>query len=282
MKGNTSLHTWNSDLDKLTYGNYMFNGCSNLTTFTAATPMLREGSRMFNLQSKTNKTSSRIKMDFDELTDGYYMFADCYSLHLISNKPVSSSFSFPKLTSGYCMFANTSSVKVYSPYSENGEKYAYMSFPELLDATEMFKHNKDVSGVYDAYVFPKVRRFNEAFAYSYISSFESNNLYWGCTGLPESIELAAHRSEFKYMFEGSKLTNFYMAVSSDLPSASYFFDCEGMFENCKNLTTVRWDNSFGNHVRSTMYLFRGCNSLTTIECDLPYMTSANYFGLKNN
>ena len=241
MNGNTSLHTWNSDLDKLESGDYMFTGCSNLTSFTAATPMLRYGSKMFNLQSKTNKTSTRVKMDFGELIDGYYMFANCYNLHLISTKPVSSSFNFPKITNGYAMFANTSSVKVYSSNSENGETYGYMSFPELIDATEMFKNNKDVSGVYDYNIFPKVRRFNEAFAYSYISSFENNQLYRDCTGLPAILGMSAQRSEFKYMFKDSKLTNFYMAVSSDLPSASYYFDCEGMFYNCKNLTTVSWD-----------------------------------------
>lgn len=84
------------------------------------------------------------------------------------------------------------------------------------------------------------------------------------------------------MFKDSRLTKFYVALSSDLPPDVYYFDCEGMFENCKILNTVRWDGSFGVHVRSSMYLFRGCDVLTNIECDLPYMTSADYFGLENN
>lgn len=76
FQGCSNLTSFTSDLSSLTNGFYMFQGCSNLTSFTADLSSLTDGSSMFNNCPKLTTFSS----DLSSLTNGQSMFYQCKNL----------------------------------------------------------------------------------------------------------------------------------------------------------------------------------------------------------
>ena len=93
FNGCTNLESFSSDLSSLTGGENMFFYCANLTTFNANLSSLMSSYEMFRFCSKLNSFTS----DLSNLTDGRYMFTNCDSL-------TSFSTDLSSLTNGEWMF----------------------------------------------------------------------------------------------------------------------------------------------------------------------------------
>lgn len=101
---------WNESLYSLESGNYMFNECSNLTTFISDLNSLTSGSQMFRYcLNLTNFTS-----DLSSLTLGYYMFNGCTALTTFTSDSSGSPVNLSSLTNGESMFDNCSNLKTFN------------------------------------------------------------------------------------------------------------------------------------------------------------------------
>ena len=179
MYHNTNLNTWDSDLELLEEAYGMFASCYNLSAFSAKTPKLTNGKRMFyevGVPSWANGDVRTIKMDFDSLSNGYEMFANGGKIELVSRTPLNYHFEFPSLTQGCGMFCNTLSVGVRSENDTECGQIDYLRFPSLIDATEMFvgankTQNNHISFT-NSDMFPVATNFEKTFYTAKIASFD--------------------------------------------------------------------------------------------------------------
>jgi hypothetical protein len=111
FQGCTNLNSFSSDLSSLSLGAYMFYN-TNLSDFSSDLPSLTDGSEMFrNCYNLTTFSS-----DLPNLTNGYLMFYDCRNLTSFSSD-------LSSLTNGEMMFCYSSLESFSSDLSSltNGE-----------------------------------------------------------------------------------------------------------------------------------------------------------------
>ena len=93
FEGCSQLTSFSSDLSSMTDGNTMFNCCSNLVSFNADLSSMTSCTRMFSFCGNLSSFSS----DLSSLTKGTRMFFNCFSLESFTS-------GLPNLTGGAFMF----------------------------------------------------------------------------------------------------------------------------------------------------------------------------------
>ena len=96
--GADDAHLMFFETNALTKGNYMFNGCTALTTFDSDLSSLTDSSYMFSGTALTSFSS-----DLSSLTTSYFMFKDCTKLTSFSGD-------LSSLTTGNKMFKDANSL----------------------------------------------------------------------------------------------------------------------------------------------------------------------------
>lgn len=115
-EGCENLTSWNAPLSRLFEGRYMFRECTNLTSFISDLTNLDNGYYMF--EGCSNLTEWNI--DLPNLTNGESMFSGCYKLTSFEGD-------LSKLTNGLQMFSNCRTLSSFSA-----------DLSSLTDGTNMF------------------------------------------------------------------------------------------------------------------------------------------------
>ena len=121
FSGCSALTSFSSDLSSLTDGRWMFNYCRNLTSFSSDLSSLTSGNSMFYTCSALTSFNG----DLSSLTDGNSMFSECTNLTSFSSD-------LSSLTTGNSMFYKTNLLEFTSDLSSltNGE-YMFRSCRNL-------------------------------------------------------------------------------------------------------------------------------------------------------
>ena len=140
----SDIVTFNSNLNSLEYGGYMFCGCSYLTSFEVPLPNLKRGANMFSYFHRSNILDDRearactsltsFKSKLPKMTIGDFMFCGCGSLTTFESE-------LPELSSATRMFgAHTPTGFGTSSFSAQACPITTFNIdvPKLSSARSMF------------------------------------------------------------------------------------------------------------------------------------------------
>lgn len=288
MSGNTSLVTWDSDLDALENGKGMFYNCTALASFKAKTPNLKNCEGMFvGVAAEVNAPSNgvSIQMNFNQIENGNRMFLrgnGSALLNLISETPIRSCFEFTNLKTGVNMFSNRT-VKLYgdeeSVENDSYEQFMYAGFPSLVHAAGMFYgvncpggFSLDYSVNQPQVNFSKTINFYNMFALSAITDFVHNNLCDCQVNLSDWYNDSHTDFEQGYMyltsgcnvgmngmFSGSNVSTAYLDLSSNSQGITGI-DCTNMFINADLLEYCYIGNKLFSKIKNANSMFYDCGS----------------------
>ena len=180
---------WLEPLWDLEQGRYMFEDCTNLTTFNGDLPSLTDGYSMFYICTALNSFTS----DLSSLTNGGKMFSDCYKLTTFSSD-------LSNLTNGGEMFNSCTNLTTF-----------YSDLSSLTYGNSMFSGCSNLT----------------SFS-SYLSSLSSSsNMFVNCDNLTSfTSDLVNLTNGDGMFFNCTNLTSFSGDLSSLTNGDNMFYGCK--------------------------------------------------------
>ena len=167
----SNLTSFSSDLSSLTNGNGMFQYCSNLTSFSSDLSSLSGGSWMFS--SCTNLTS--FSSDISNLWNGYQMFIGCKNLASFTSD-------LSSLDKGQSMFSGCSALTSFTSDSSGSP----VNLSSLTNGQSMFENcsltsfSSNLSSLTNGnYMFYECRNLT-SFSSNLSSLTNGNEMFYGC------------------------------------------------------------------------------------------------------
>ena len=191
---------WDERLDNLTDGEYMFNNCRNLTSFSS---------------------------DLSSLTDGWSMFYDCIALSTFSSD-------LSSLTNGFAMFYNANFTSFSSDLSSL--TYGRNMFEYCSKLTSF---SSDLSNLTDGQ-FMFYGSGLESFSSDLSSLTNGGRMFLECSKLTSFSSDLSNIEYGAYMFQSNTaLTSFYSNMSSLINGGEMFYGCSKLnsfYSDLRNLT----------------------------------------------
>ena len=220
--GCSQLTSFSSDLSSLTYSGGMFYNCNNLTSFKGDLSSLTNGQAMFSQCSQLTSFSS----DLHSLTDGNNMFHSCSQLTSFSSD-------LPSLTNGSEMF---------------------------YECNNLTSFNSDLSSLTTGY-----------------------GMFYNCNNLTSFSSDLSNLTNGNSMFEYcGKLTSFSSDLPSLTNGSEMFYECNNLTSFNGDLSSLTTGNSMFNKcsldAESVMYVADAIKNIAAekqlyINGTIPYVTA---------
>ena len=294
-----SLDVANFNTAKVTNMRCMFSGCSALMSLDVSNFNTSNVTNMFEMFRGCKALTSLDVTNFNtaKVTNMSSMFYYCSGLTSLDV----SNFNTSNVTSTFAMFSYCSALTSLDVSNFNTSNvtlmtamFAYCNALTSLDVTNFNTDKvKDMS-----YMFSACPGLTTIFCYDTWNCESSESMFYGCTSLEGAIAYDENKNDVTYANPEGYFTKPvvlpYAALSEDNKTLTFYYDKYkksrggmdiGPFNNfsdrgwnnqCSNITTVVFDESFANYTEltSTDFWFYECSALTTIM-GIEHLNTAN-------
>ncbi len=248
--GCTNLESFSSDLSALTNGESMFYGCTNLSSFESDLSSLTNGYGMFD--GCTNLSS--FESDLSSLTNGESMFYGCKLTTFTSD--------LSSLTDGYEMFQDCSNLTAFTAdlssltYAENMFILAKLTPQSVMYIAESIKDIVAEKKLYQDGIIPYVTYDVPTRKYSAHKGFMSDGNYVYTYNNPQPLTSIIYASGVGILTIGINVTNDATTIADQLQA----FAEEATFNSWEDLKQTFVDKGW-----NVTWQYCGAETSTTYD-----------------